>query len=91
MDERLTGQNKELKRIDWEIVRNIIAFLYYNNRTKRTNIAIYLKMNYQRCILYLGWMKKMDLILQELDSDGFELISPSARGIKVYKEDAKEL
>src|SRR2546426_9062073 len=72
---------KELKRIDWDIVKRLVVVLYYDNKAKRTNIAMKCKLSYDNCLLYLNWLEMMDLIKKETDLDGFELISLTDKGI----------
>lgn len=78
------AQNKnkiKLKKIDWSVVRKIITFLRYNGKTKKTNIAMICNMSYDKCARYLEWLRMMDLIKNETDENGFELLSLNDRGI----------
>ena len=75
---------KELKRIDWDIVKRLMISLYYDNKMKRTNIAMKCKLSYGNCLLYLNWLEIMDLIKREIDQDGFELISLTEKGRDLY-------
>lgn len=75
---------KELKRINWNIVKRLVILLYHDNKAKRTNIAMKCKLSYDNCLLYLNWLEMMDLIKKETDLDGFELISLTDRGIDLY-------
>src|SRR5574337_707567 len=75
---------KELKRIDWDIVKRLIMLLYYESKMKRTNIAMKCKLSYGNCLLYLNWLEIMDLIKKETDTEGFELISLAEKGKDLY-------
>jgi predicted transcriptional regulator len=75
---------KELKRIDWNIVKRLVILLYYDNKAKRTNIAMKCKLSYDNCLLYLNWLEMMDLIKKETNREGFELISLTDKGIDLY-------
>ena len=75
---------KELKRIDWNIVKRLVILLYYDSKVKRTNIAMKCKLSYDNCLLYLNWLEMMGLIKKETDRDGFELISLTDKGIDLY-------
>lgn len=80
---------KHLKRIDIEILQRLLLFLYYNNKTKKTNIAMKCGMSYDKCILYLEWMKTISLIKNE-SVNGFELLSLSDRGIEFFEKIFKD-
>jgi len=75
---------KELKRIDWNIVKRLVILLYYDNKAKRTKIAMKCKLSYDNCLLYLNWLEMMELIKKETNRDGFELISLTDKGIDLY-------
>lgn len=80
---------KHLKRIDIEILQRLLLFLYYNSKTKKTNIAMKCGMSYDKCILYLEWMKTISLIKNE-SVNGFELLSLSDRGIEFFEKIFKD-
>jgi predicted transcriptional regulator len=82
---KIKHRKKELKKIDWEIVRRLVTFLYYNSRVKKTNISMRCSMGYDRCIRYLNWMEGFDLIKKEFDEAHAELISLSEKGRALYK------
>jgi predicted transcriptional regulator len=82
---------RQLKRIDWKIVRRVVAFLYYDGGIKKTNMAMKCTMSYDRCVLYLDWLNAIGLIKKELDEDGFELISLSDKGIEFYKRNFEDI
>ena len=79
------SDKKKLKRIDMDIVRRLLVFLYSDGKTKKTNIAMKCGMSYDKCVLYLDWMKTMSLIRNEMQ-DGFELISLNDRGMEFCKK-----
>jgi len=79
-------RKKELKRIDWDIVKRLVTLLYYNSKMKRTNIAMKCKLSYDNCLLYLNWLDTMDLIKREIDKDGSELISITEKGRDLYTQ-----
>ncbi|MGI0060342.1 MAG: hypothetical protein ACREBJ_11315 [Nitrosotalea sp.] len=91
MDEMLTGHKKELKRIDWDIVKRVIMLLYHDAKIKRTNLAMKANMSYTKCILYLEWLEMIDLIRIEMDIDGSELIILSDKGRELYERKYKIL
>ena len=80
----LKHHKKELKRIDWNIVKRLVILLYYDSKAKRTNIAMKCKLSYDNCLLYLNWLEIMDLIKKETNRDGFELISLTDKGTDLY-------
>src|SRR2546427_2880102 len=80
----LKHHKKELKRIDWNIVKRLVILLYYDNKAKKTNIAMKCRLSYDNCLLYLNWLEIMDLIKKETNRDGFELISLTDKGIDLY-------
>lgn len=84
-------QNKQLRKIDWHIVKRLVVFLYYNNNMKRTTLATMCNMGYDKCVLYLDWMKNMDLIRREENQDGYELISLNEKGIEIYEKNFKDI
>src|SRR5437879_10164428 len=77
---KIKYRKKELKRIDWDIVKRLVTLLYYNSKMKRTNIAMKCKLSYDNCLLYLNWLDTMDLIKREIDKDGSELINITEKG-----------
>lgn len=77
---------KELERINWKIVQKIVRFLRYSEKTKKTAIALNCNMSYNRCVQYIDWMKKMELVEQEYDGRGLELIHISDRGMKICED-----
>ncbi|TLX71396.1 MAG: hypothetical protein E6L05_03685 [Thaumarchaeota archaeon] len=89
--ENIIQLKRRLKRIDWKIVRRVIAFLYYDSGIKKTNMAMKCSMSYDRCVLYLDWLNAIGLIKKELDEDGFELISLSDKGIEFYKRNFEDI
>jgi hypothetical protein len=46
-------------------------------------------MSYDKCILYLDWMKTISLIKNE-SIHGFELLSLSDRGIEFFEKNFKD-
>src|SRR5437667_11638498 len=88
---RLETSRNELTRINWKIVRRIVTFLHYNNRMKKTNIAMRCAMSYDRFVRYLNWMKSIDLIKKELEGSHVELISLSDKGINLYQNNFKDM
>lgn len=89
---KIISQNKkELKRINWNIVKKLIVLLHYNGRMKRTNIAMRCNMGYDKCLLYLNWLDLMDLIKKEIDEDGFELIRLTDKGHQFYDRKLKDV
>jgi len=71
---------KELKRIDWGIIRRLVISLYYNSRMKKTHIATKCNLGYDKCRLYLDWMEMMELIKREIDENRFEVIILTDKG-----------
>jgi len=84
------GVKKELKRIEWNTVKRIIVFLYYNNHIKRTRIAMQCNMAYDKFLLYLDWMEIMDLVKRETDQDGFEVVGLTERGSNLFSTKFQE-
>ncbi len=93
-DEKITNPelrystDKKLKRINMTVFKRILTFLYYNSKTKKTNIAMNCGMSYDKCLLYLEWMNTLSLISNESDH-GFELLSLSHRGIEFFEKNFK--
>jgi len=83
---KIKYRKKELKRIDWDIVKRLVTLLYYNSKMKRTNIAMKCKLSYDNCLLYLNWLDTMDLIKREIDKDGSELINITEKGRDLYTQ-----
>jgi len=81
---------KELRKIDWHVVKRLVVFLYYNSKTKKTNLATRCNLGYDKCIRYLDWMENMDLIRKEKDK-GTELISLNNKGMEIFEKNFKEL
>lgn len=84
-DDGLSSQNnKELKRINWCIVKKLLKLLYYNGGMKKTHIATKCNLSYDKCRMYLNWMDIMDLIKRETDDNKFEIISLNEKGGDLY-------
>lgn len=77
-------EKKELKRIDWRIVKRLVLQLYYNSREKKTNIAMHCNLSYDKFLLYLRWMETMDLVKKETDFEGYELVNLNDRGRDLF-------
>ena len=75
---------KELRRIDWNIVRRLVTSLYYNSKMKKTHIATKCNLGYNKCRLYLDWMEMMELIKRETDEDQFEVIVLTEKGKSLH-------
>lgn len=79
------SDKREIKRIEWNIVKRIISILYYDVGIKKTNISMKSGLGYDKCTLYLDWMDMMELIVREDDDRGFQLIKLSQRGKNLYE------
>ena len=82
---------KELRRIDWKIIRRLIISLYYNSRMKKTHIATKCNLGYHKCRLYLDWMEMMELIKRETDEDQFEVIVLTEKGKSLHNRKFNEM
>lgn len=51
---------------------------------KRTNIAMKCNMAYDNCIMYLDWMRLMDLIKLETNENGHEVVSLAEKGESLF-------
>ena len=85
-----TKNKKEIRRIDWGVVKRLVKFLYYNSGIKKTNIALKCNLAYNKCVLYLDWLETIDLI-QRADHDGYETIRLTERGTDLYKRKLNEI
>ncbi|MEM2139831.1 MAG: hypothetical protein QXJ74_00040 [Nitrososphaera sp.] len=81
----LRDSKRELKRIEWSIVRRIIIILQSSPRMKKTHLAMKSGLGYDKCMLYLAWMDMLDLIRREKDEEGFQVISLSESGMNLYR------
>lgn len=79
---------RKLKRLNIDLLMRLMAFLYYNSKTKRTNIAMNCGMSYDKCLLYLDWMGALSLTRTE-SQHGFELLSLSERGMDFFEKNFK--
>jgi predicted transcriptional regulator len=85
-----TAQNKnELKRIDWHVVKRLIASLHHHGSLKKTQIATMCNMSYDKCRRYLDWLEIMELIKKEID-DRFEMIILTEKGRALYSRKFSE-
>ena len=78
-------KKKELKRIDWDIVKRILGSLYDEDKAKKTHISMKCKISYDNCVLYLNWMELLDLVKKERNEHGSEFISLSERGRELWE------
>ena len=74
---------KELKRIEWRIVKRIITILHNNNKMKKSHIATIGNLAYDNCLKYLGWMEMMELVKRETH-EGFEVILLTEKARTLY-------
>lgn len=88
---KLFQNKRELKRINWDIVKKLMKLLYYGGGMKKTHIATKCNLSYDKGRLYLNWMDMMDLIKKEIDDNKFEIISLSEKGIDLYARKFKHV
>lgn len=81
-------EKKELKRIDWDIVKRILHLLYDEGKTKKTHIAMKCNLNYDQTVLYLEWMAMVNFI-KKINDRSFEVISLSDSGMTLYMQKMK--
>ena len=84
--EETTPSKRELKRIEWNIVKRLVILMHYAGRAKKTKIAMNCNMAYDKCILYLDWLETLNLISRKRDDFGFELVGLSDRGSELYEK-----
>ncbi|MDH5463463.1 MAG: hypothetical protein OEW49_04060 [Nitrosopumilus sp.] len=77
-------KKKELQRIDWSVVKQILTILYFNGEEKKTNMVMKTKLIYDKFVLYLEWLELMNLIKKETDDGGIEIISLSKNGLDLF-------
>lgn len=77
-------QRKELKRIDWDIVKRILELLYHEGKSKKTKIAMKCSLNHKQVTMYLDWINMFDFIKKETDEDKSERIDLNERGREFY-------
>jgi predicted transcriptional regulator len=77
-------QRKELKRIDWDIVKRILELLYYEGKSKKTKIAMKCNLNHEQITVYLDWIDMFDFIMKEPNENKIEWIALSERGREFY-------
>ena len=82
--EKTTPSKRELKRIEWNIVKRLVILMRYAGRAKKTKIAMNCNMAYDKCILYLDWLETLNLISRKRDDFGFELVGLSDRGSELF-------
>ena len=78
------SSKRELKRIDWNIIKRILRYLHYYGKEKKTNISMKCNLSYNKLVLYLDWLEMMDFIKRELDEKKFECISLNEKGREFY-------
>ena len=84
-----TVNKREIRRIDWKVVKRLVKFLYYNSGIKKTVIAMKCNLGYDKCVLYLDWLEIVDFI-HRTHNDGHETIRLSERGMDLYKNKLDE-
>lgn len=86
----MTGK-KRLKRIQWDIVSRLVIIIRQDPCLRRTNIAMKSGLAYDKCVLYLEWMEKMDIIRREIGEDGTQTIRLAEKGHELYMTEFNEL
>lgn len=84
--EKAVPNKKELKRIDWDIVKRLLQHLYYDEKEKKTNLAMKCSLCYDKFMLYLNWLDMMDLVYRKVDGRGFELIKLNRKGLDLFNK-----
>src|SRR2546428_6036842 len=84
-----TINKKEIRRIDWGVVKRLVKFLYYHRGIKKTNIALKCNLAYNKCVLYLDWLESIDLI-QRADHDGYAILRLTRRSTDLFNRKRKE-
>ena len=81
------GNKRDLRRIDWNIVKKIMITLSRDSNMKKTNIAMFCGLSYDNCVSYLKWLELLGLIKTEIDKNGFELFGLNSRGMYLCKKE----
>lgn len=55
-------KNKELKRIDPSIIKNIVKLIHENGSMKKTPLMERTKLDYPRLNSYLKWLELIDFV-----------------------------
>jgi len=76
---------KELRRIDWNIIKKLLNILYNEGKMRKTILARKSNMGYDKCVLYIDWLYMLDFIRRNLDEEKTEIISLSELGISFCK------
>ena len=82
----LEKSKRKIRKIDSKIVSKIMSSLY-GGRMKKTNLAMECRLSFDKCMLYLDWMKAIGLIETKVDAGGFELFCLTERGMDLYRMD----
>lgn len=82
---------RELKRIDWNIIKRLLKYLRYDGKEKKTHIAMKCNLSYDKLVLYLEWLEMIDFIKRDYDERGFECISLNENGIEFYTRKLKDI
>ena len=56
------GKNKELKRMDLSIIKNIVKLIHENGSMKKTPLMERTKLDYPRLNSYLNWLELIDFV-----------------------------
>jgi predicted transcriptional regulator len=81
--DKIKSNGKELKRIDWDIVKRILELLYHEGQSKKTNIAMKCNLNHEQVTTYLDWIDMFDFIKKESENK-VKWIALSERGREFY-------
>jgi predicted transcriptional regulator len=74
---------KEIKRIEWRIVKKIITLLRYDGRMGKTRLAMKCGMSYDKCVRYLEWLALLNLVSKETNN-GHDLIILTKNGQQLF-------
>jgi predicted transcriptional regulator len=85
-----TKNQKELRRIDWNIIKKLLNILYNEGKMRKTILARKSNMGYDNCVLYIDWLSMLDLIRRNPDEERAEIISLSELGISFCKRKLME-
>ena len=56
------GKNKELKRMDLSIIKNIVKLIHENGSMKKTPLMERTNINYSCLNAYLNWLELIDFV-----------------------------
>lgn len=78
--------NKQLKRLDVNVMGRLITSIYESGRQNKTNIARNSKLSYDKCVLYLKFLMMINFVKKDFDDNGREVFDVTQQAMSILQK-----